>query len=187
MSWFRREKPLHERLAEEGGLTPRPEPLDTRPRWGEVGIHGVHRPRRWDAVATTEAPALAGDRVEFVALADGALLVDDDAAADGLAALAEAVEGEVDPPYRAEAVRQQGAVWAVAVRRIEVVELEQDVDGNEIELASSQGDRTLHVDGRPAFGSVPALERLAGERFADYVVRAERLEDDLWEVAVTPL
>jgi hypothetical protein len=187
MSWFRREKPLHERLAEEGGLTPRREPLDTRPRWGEVGIHGVHRPRRWDAVATTEAPALEGDRVQFVALPDGALLVEGGAAHEGLAALANAVEGEVEPPYRAEAVRQDRNVWAVAVRRIEVVELEQEVDGDEIELASSQGERTLHVDGRPVFGSIPALERFAGERFADYVVRAERLEDDLWEVAVTPL
>jgi hypothetical protein len=187
MSWFRREKPLHERLAEEGGLTSRAEPLDTRPRWGEVGIHGVHRQRRWDAVATADAPALTGDRWTFVALPDGTLLVDDDLPDEALTPLAEAVEGEVAPPYRAEAVRQEGGVWAVAARRIEVVELEQEVDGDELELAVAEGSRTLVVDGLPAFGSVPALERLGAGRFEDYVVRAERLEEGLWEVAVTPL
>ena len=170
---FRREKPLHERLAEEGGLAPsRPEPVDTRPRWGEVGIHGVHRQRQWDSVATAEAPGLAGGRVEFVALPDGTLLVDDDAPEDALAPLADAVEEATAPPYRAEAVRQQDDVWAVGARRIEVVALESEVDGDRLELAVAGGERTLLVDGRPAFGSLPALERL---------------EDTLWEVTITPL
>jgi hypothetical protein len=187
MTWFRRERPLHERLAEQGGLTGRPEPLDTRPWWGEVGIHGVHRQRRWDAVATAEAPGLAGDRWTFVALPDGTLLVEHDLPDEDLAPLADAVEADVPPPYRAEAVRQERDVWAVAARRIEVVELRQEIDGDELELSSAQGERTLLVDGLPVFGSVPALERLGEARFADYVVRAERLEGELWEVAISPL
>lgn len=185
---FRRTKPLHERLAEEGGLAPsRPEPVDTRPRWGEVGIHGVHRQREWDTVATAEAPGLPGGRLEFVALPDATLLVEDTVPDDALAPLADAVEEETPPPYRAEAVRQDGNVWAVGARRIEVVELGPEVEGDRLELAVAGGERTFLVDGRPAFGSVPVLERLAGERFDEFVVRGERLEETLWEIAITPL
>jgi hypothetical protein len=190
LSWLRREKPLHERLAEEGGLTtlaPEPEPHDTRPRWGEVGIHGVHRPRRWDVVATAEAPDLPGSRLQFVVLPDGSLLVDDQVGDADLAPLADAVETQLAPPYRVEAARQNTDVWAVAARRIEVVDLEQDVDGDELELAFSDGQRSLHVDGRPAFGSLAALERIAGERSEEYVVRGTRLDGDLWEISIAPL
>ncbi len=30
------------------------------PHWGEVGIHGLHRPRRWDAVAVVEVAFAQG-------------------------------------------------------------------------------------------------------------------------------
>lgn len=187
LSWLRREKPLHERLAEEGGLGLRgDEPHDALPRWGEVGIHGVHRPRRWDAVVSAEAAGLTGDTLSFTALPDGTLLADEDVPDGALAPLADAVETELEPPYRAEAVRHDG-VWAVAAKRIEVVAVDEDVDGDEIELSLRGGERMLLVDGRPAFGSVRALERLAGERFDDYVVRATRLDENLWEVAIAPL
>ena len=185
---FRRERPLHERLAEEGGLVERPaEPLDTRPRWGEVGIHGVHRERRWDAVATAEAPGLHGTRVEFVALPDGTLLVESGVADDAVRPLARALESEVAPPYRAEAVRQDERVWATAARRIEAVELDPDVDGDEFELALADGQRTLLVDGRPAFANLASLERRAAAHHREYVVRGTRLDGPLWEVAITPL
>ena len=46
--------------------------------------------------------------------------------------------------------------------------------------------RILVVDGRPAFGSAPGLERLMGEA-AEYVVRAIRLDGPFWQVEVTPL
>jgi hypothetical protein len=191
MTPWRRQKPLHERLAERGGLpfgTPAPdEPLDTRPRWGEVGIHGVHRQRRWDAFATVEAPSTPGDRQAFTALPDGTLLVEDDAPDGALAPLADAVEEELAPPYRAQAVRQDSRVWAVAAKSIEVVALEQEIEGDEVELAVRSDERTFLVDGRPEFGGVPELERLASGRYDDYVVRAGRLDDDLWEVTVAPL
>ena len=187
MSWWRR-KPLHERLAEEGGLAePAEPPIETTPHWGEVGIHGVHRPRRWDVVATADAPGLEGDEVAFVALPDGMLLVEDAPEDAALAPLADAVEASLAPPYRAEAVRRDGERWAVAARQIEVVELEEDVEGNEIELAEQEGQRTLLVDGARSFGSVPALERLARERYEAYVVHAQRLDGSLWEVKVAAL
>ena len=75
---FRRRESLHERLAREGGLSQgEPPPHDTTPRWGETGIHGVARPRRWDAVVLAESP-YPGQELDFVALPDGTLLVEDE-------------------------------------------------------------------------------------------------------------
>jgi hypothetical protein len=85
-----RQKPLHQRLAEEGGLVER----STVPLFTgvipEAGIHGIPRERQYDAVATTDAPDAAGDSARFVGLEDGSLLIEE---GDGdLAALADAIE-----------------------------------------------------------------------------------------------
>jgi uncharacterized protein (DUF2249 family) len=179
--FWRREEPLHERLAREGGLVERP-PHDPSPRWGEVGIHGVHRQRVWDAVATVEAPDLDGDDASFVALADGSLLAETDDLE--VEPLADALEGAVEPPYRAEAVRRGDGLWAVAARRIQVVAVPDEIDGDAVTITIHDGERTLEVDGSTAFGSIPALEQLAGE---NNVLTARRLDEALWEVEVTPL
>ena len=183
---FRRE-PLHKKLAREGHLEEagEPAPVDPGPHWGVTGIHGVPRPRRWDVVGSAEAPGLAGDELHFAALPDGDLVVDEDEPDDTLAPLADAVEQTIQPPYRAEAVRRGGEVWAVAARRIEVTEL--DNPGDEIEVVAAGGERSLTVDGAREFGSVPELERI-GSRLGDsYVVRARRLDERLWEVEANPL
>ena len=76
MGLFRR-KPLHERLAEEGGLVePSTAPLFTGVI-PETGIHGVPRERRYDAVVTVDAPDVQGESALFVALEDGSLLVEE--------------------------------------------------------------------------------------------------------------
>jgi hypothetical protein len=183
---FRRE-PIHKKLAREAGLeqADRPQPFDPGPHWGEVGIHGVPRPRRWDAVGSTEAPGLTGDEVHFVALPNGDLVVDEDIPADTLSPLAEALEQAVDPPYRAEAVRRGEDMWAVAARRVRIAEF--DADGDELELTVHDRERTLKVDGERTFGSVPELELLGSSESAAYVVRAVRLESRIWEVEVTAL
>ena len=185
---FRRE-PIHKKLARQARLDDladrEPAPVDPGPHWGSAGIHGIPRPRRWDAVASAEAPGLRGDEVHFVALPNGDLVVDEDEPDDTLRALAEAVEETIDPPYRAEAVRRDQDVWAVAARRVQVAELE--APGDEIELVVSGSERTLSVDGERGFGSVPELEQV-GERLGPaYVVRARRLGDRLWEVEANPL
>lgn len=181
----------------EGGLER--EPLEWEPKHaglrlaGDVaaldssGITGLHRPREWDATATTEAIGLEGDEVSFVALPDGSLVVDEEAGDESLAPLADAIEEQLRPPYRARGVRRHGDVWAVAASKIEVVDLEPDVAGDEIELVSRAGERTLTVDGARSFGSAPRLERLAEKRSADYVVHASRLDGSLWEVKISPL
>ena len=144
--FWRREKPLHERLAEEadldigkgteeprapsrlsglahglfdGFLSAPPDEFGRPSPLGEVGVHGVARPRRWDAVVSVDAE-LPGDEVHFASLPDGTLLVDEDVPDGALVPLAEAIEQTLAPPYRAEGVRRGEGVWAVAANRIEV-------------------------------------------------------------------
>jgi hypothetical protein len=187
---FRRE-PIHKKLAREGRLEEtlsragEPEPVDPGPNWGATGIHGVARPRRWDVVASAEAPGLAGQEVHFAALPNGDLVVEEDEPANTLTPLAEAVEETIGPPYKAEAVKRDADVWAVAARRVDVAQL--TADGDELELVVNEGERTLTVDGARAFGSVPELERLGEAQGSSYVVRARRLDADLWEVETNPL
>jgi hypothetical protein len=195
---FRRSKPLHVRLAEAGDLgfdrsvgDGRPGQPAELPGWdgeprGEPGIHGVPRPRRWDSVATTDAPALKGNTVHFVALPDGSILVEENEADDALTPLADAVEASISPPYRAESVRRGSTTWAVAASRILVLAV-PGLHGDEAELVVTRDARTLQIDGRPTFGSAPALEQAGAAEGPEFVVRASRLDGDLWEVSASPL
>ena len=196
MRLFGRRKPLHRQLAEAADVSldasPWPRGLHAEaPGWdgeqrGEPGIHGVPRPRRWDAVASAEVAELRGDVVHFVVLPDGTLVVEEDESDGALAPLADAVEASVAPPYRAEAVRRGGATWAVAASRIEVVEA-PELSGEEVEYAVTREGWSLHVDGRSTLQRSPALERIGEAQGPEYVIRANRLDGDLWEVAAAPL
>jgi hypothetical protein len=181
MGFFRRES-LHERLAREGGLV---EPVGGRPAWGEVGIHGIARVREWDAVVTADAPEIEGDAVDFVALPDGSLLVEQEDGDAALEPLATAVEERLAPPYRAHAARQTDSLWAVSASRIQVAKFE--ADGDRIELTNTADGKGLRVDDMPSFGTIPALERLGEAAGPAYAVHAERLDADLWEIRVAPL
>jgi len=173
---FRRREPLHVRLAREG-TRGEPEP-SSRPPWDAAGIHGLARAREWDFVTTVEAPELRGERAVFVCIAPGRLAVEE--GPPGLEQLAAAVEAGLAPPFRAEAVRREGSLWAVAARKVELVSL-PGTPGEEIELTCHHGQRTLMIDDERSFGSIPALER------AEHVVRARRVEGELWEVETDPL
>jgi hypothetical protein len=177
---FRR-KPLHQRLAEEGGLVERKTvPLFTG-AIPEAGIHGIPREREYDAVAATDAPDAQGDSARFVGLEDGSLLIEE---GDGdLTPLANAIEQEIARPYRATAVRRGQARWAVAAHKLRVVELPEP-GGDEVELVLNGEEKTLVVDGNRAFGTMPELEELAS---GNAVIRAARLDGTLWEVRVDPL
>lgn len=196
MGLFRRRKPLHERLADAGGLTealaePVPGLAAEVPGWdgaqrGEPGIHGVPRARRWDSVTTAEASEITGDTVHFVALGDGTLVVEEDEPDGAVATLAEAVEHATPPPYRAEAVRQGPTTWAVAASRIAIAWI-PGLKGEEVVLTSTREGRVLRVDGRTTMGSARELERLGEVEGIQYVVLANRLDGDLWEVEATAL
>jgi hypothetical protein len=186
----RRREPLHERLAREAGV-----PLEWESRYEpmrppgipESGITGNQRFREWDASAVAEAPELAGDEVEFVVLPDGSVLVDDEVGDAPLGPLADGIEETLPPPYRANGVRRTESTWAVGARKIEVIELRPDVEGDKIELTSHGDEQTLTVDGGRAFGRIPQLEAVGEARAQDYILRAERLDGALWEVDATPL
>ena len=196
MGLFRRRRPLHRQLAdaanlsidggaEQRGLSTEPPGWDGEQR-GEPGIHGVPRPRRWDAVATAEVAGLRGDEVHFVALPDRTLVVEEEEPDAALAPLADAGETKIPAPYRAEAVRRGETTWAVAASRIAVVEA-PELSGEQAEYVVTREGWTLRLDGRQTLQRAPSLERAAADEGPEYVVRATRLDGDLWEVAATPL
>lgn len=194
MGFFRRGRPIHQQLAREGGLdfaqdladlSPR-EPIDPRhPFWQVVGIHGIPREREWDAVASAEAPGLPGDEVEFVALEDGSLVVDEDVPDGSVEPLADALS--LSAPYHAFGLRQDADVWTVAAKRVQVLQVPERVDGDEIQLVVTDETRTLLVDEAQSMTSIPSIEAFAAEQFGSFVLRASRLDDLLWEVTVIPL
>ncbi len=196
---------MGEKLRRKLGNPPRPsagvKPTGPSPAWyddsvsepsqpggdyglGIPGFSGVPRAREWDAVESANAPALRGDEVHFVALADGerTLIVDEDEPDDSVAPLADAVEATLAPPYRAEGRRQSDDVWAVGAVRVETVELSQDLAGDSIELTSVDGTQTLTVDGNASTVELPTLEAIGAARGSDYVLRAERLTETTWAV-----
>jgi hypothetical protein len=177
---FRR-KPLHERLAEEGGLVERAAAPPYTGVIPETGIHGIPRERQYDALATAEAPEAKGDAARFVGLPDGTLLIEE--GEGDLTPLADAIEQELGRPYRATAVRRSETTWAVGAQRLRVVELPEP-GGDEIELSIVDGTPTLAVDGSRSFGTIPELAQLTD---GDAVIRASRLDGALWEVRVDPL
>lgn len=165
MGLFRRARPLHELLAEEadldiggengaepgqrtpsrlaglmhgladGFLSAPPDEFGRPSPFGEVALHGVPRPREWDAVASAEAE-LPGSEVHFTALPDGTLVVEEDVPDGSLTPLAEAIEATINPPYVAEGIRRDEGVWAIGARRIRVRSFPEH-DGDELELVES--------------------------------------------------
>ncbi len=193
MSWFKREEPLHERFAREGGLELEegdegvpdepllPEPKHRLPEWFEIETLLKQRDDGWDVLATAEAAEIGGDEVEFVALPDGSLIVDEEQGDAPLDSLADAIEQQIQRPYRAKGVRKEQRVWAIGARRVDLVELPGIEDDRELSVYS--GEVTATAD-----GDLVPLERLAAERDLDkYIVQAERLDGDLWEVRLGPL
>lgn len=199
MGLFRR-KPLHQQLADEGGLSlsgdeaAPPAPSGHPPElddqfFGErsltfferlSGEVTAPRPRRWDAVATVETD-LEGNEAAFVALPDGTLLVEEETGDAALDPLARAVEQRLQPPYRARGIRQSGRIWAVSATRLRVEQFR--AEGEQLELAVTDREATLTVDGQRSFGSIRELEQIGEAEGPTYVVRASRLDGDLWEIS----
>jgi hypothetical protein len=163
-------------------------PLDPGGQWLESGITGLARQREWDAVVTVTAPGTAGDEVGFVALEDGPVLPDEHGAAADPSQFAMSLDGALDRPYRALAVRQP-EIWVVGGSSIEVARLEPDPPGDDLELTWDGTTLTLVADGVPADPArAVALERIAAERESGaYSAAAHRLSENLWELLVLAL
>ena len=143
-------------------------------------------PSEWDFTVTVTAAGLGGDRIEFTALPDGDVIVSEETGDADVSPLADAVEKELRPPYRAFAARQEADVWAVAAKRIEVERI-AFADGNSLELSRRDSWHELRVDGEQSNVKVSELERLGERAGPDYFVKAERIDGDLWEVRATAL
>jgi hypothetical protein len=209
VGFFRRERPIHEQLAEEGGLDidgagdEEGELEPPQEQWGALSVarallgpqvaedllasHGVPRAREWDAIATAEAPDLTGDAIEFVVLEDGTLFVDLDLPEEALTPIADALEATIDPPYRAVARRREGDVWSATAMRVDIVALPQSIPGDEVVIAAHEDEVKLLIDDEEYEGEIPALESFGQERFESFVLTASRLDTQLWEVTVNPL
>jgi len=207
----RRNETLNEQLLREAGLDPAhvrdepppvPEPSaapESRPKHepsapapfpvGDINLGHGHRrgiADEWDTMVTVRAANLAGARIEFTTLPDGDILVEKEEGDGDLAPLAEAVERHVDPPYRAIAARQDGDVWAVGAKRIQVAKFEF-AEADAIELSVNHGAQQVRVDGEPSDRQVPELEQLGEREGPNYCVEAGRIDGDFWEVKATVL
>ena len=132
--------------------------VPTAPGFDLPGLTGVAQARGpWDVVTSAHAPDLPGDTVSFVTLEDGTLVVDEDVPDGALSPLADAIESSIDPPYYAEGVRRDDALWAVAAKRIQV----RSFPGHE------EDELELVEDGQFVVG--------------------RRLDGDLFEVRVSPV
>jgi hypothetical protein len=131
---FRRkqEETLNEQLLREAGYDPSGKPvgspeieLGEPPEPWSVGPSGPmdprgsvvagavsQRPREWDVATPAEAPDLKAQSYEFAVTPDGSLIVDETCDED-LTPLADAVDRELAPPYRAFAVRSDDRWWMV--------------------------------------------------------------------------
>ena len=205
----RKEETLNEQLLHEAGLDepqatadPRPspthagrsEPADpfagTYPAADVFGLwrRAMARPGEYDAVVDrARARTSQGDTAEFATLPNGDVIVDTEQGDADLSPFADAVEKQLKPPYRVVARRGEDDLWSVAARGIDVL-------GSTSRAATRSSSRRstatidLKVDGEPSNAHIPELEH-AGEAAngEDYVVQAERLDGDLWEVSASPL
>ncbi len=195
----RRHETLNEQLLREAGIDPaqvlgdtQPRPAPFEPPKSVISVIGLPHdlrlgPKEWDAAVTVTAPGLAGDRVEFATIPNGDVIVSEETGDADLSPLADAVESKVSPPYRAVATRQDGDLWAVGAKRIEVAQI-PFADGDKLEFSRNGDDQELRVDGEPSDIAVPPeLERLGERAGSAFLVEAERIDGDLWEVRVTAL
>jgi len=195
----RRQETLNEQLLREAGLDPAqvlddppPPPAPVEPpkstlaRAGVVDGSGVG-PKEWDAAVTVTAPALVGDRIRFTTIPNGDVIVSEEDGDADLTPLADAVERRLSPPYRAVGRRQDGDLWGVGAKRIEVAQIAFP-EGERLELSQHVDHGELRVDGEPSDAVIPAeLERL-GELLGDsFYVQADRIDGDYWEVRATAL
>jgi hypothetical protein len=199
----RREETLNERLLREAGLdqaqtsgavsappaepAPEPKPPASAVRSDGEPHHLALGPKEWDTAVAVRVPGLPGHRIEFTTIPNGDVLVSEESGDGDVSPLADAVEQHVSPPYRATAIRQDGDLWGVGAKRIEVAQIPMPA-GDRLQLSRNGDERDFRIDTEPSHAPIPAeLERL-GEAAADsFYIEADRIDGDLWEVRATAL
>ena len=131
------------------------------------------------------APQLAGDRVSFVALPTGDLIVEDEQGDADLSPLADAVERNLSPPYRAVAERQQrrpmGDRRAIG---------SSSSSSAATPATTSRSSAVTAPSGRRSTGRTRAFPSPSWSRTATLPCMPTRIDGDFWEVealaALTP-
>jgi hypothetical protein len=205
----RKEETLNEQMLREAGISPGgdraspneqtdaetgpSEPFDAyagaypaNAQWLGSLTRAMARPGVWDLVTTVRVSGVAGDTVEFATLPAGDVIVDTETGDDDLSPFADEVEKHLKPPYRVLARREDDDLWAIAARTIDIVEL-QFAGGDEIELVENEGRTELRVGGELSRQEIPELERAGEALGSDFVVQADRLDGDLWEIRASAL
>ncbi|HEY1370369.1 MAG TPA: hypothetical protein VGF23_24785 [Gaiellaceae bacterium] len=145
-------------------------------------------PPPFEASGVADAPAIPGESVHFVVLADGTIVVDEDVPEGSLEPLARVIEESLDAPYRAQGFREDGTLWNVGANEVEIVELPAAFVGESLDLSRVGGIRTLEVDGVASDADVAKLDELGDrEEGDDFAVHADRLDDTHWVVDVYAL
>jgi hypothetical protein len=194
---FRKKETYNEQMLREAGLdrvvlnTPQPAPIDAGPlppaTIDSQVSHARGRLTHFDATTTVTAPGLTGDLNTFTALPNGDLIVSMGDADDDLSPLADAIETHLSPPYEASGSREDGDIWEVGARRIDVAEFAFP-DAETLELLQRDGVSELRIDGGPTDGAPPAELRQLGEKAgADFFIVARRIDGDYWEFMVNRL
>jgi hypothetical protein len=82
---------------------------------------------------------------------------------------------------------EHDALERAQARRIEVLELPDSIDGDAVELTRTAEGTTLAIDDMRSVGKIDALEARGEHEGPEYVVRAERLDANLWEIHAAAL
>jgi hypothetical protein len=107
------------------------------------------------------------------------------------------LDRELERPYAAQAVRRGPSEWMVGGRRTHASLIALPLPANDAleVIVAPDGERTALVDGEPVSGLVePAVDLALRElehrgrlRFQAFVARADRVDDDRWQLTVDPL
>jgi len=111
--------------------------------------------------------------------------------------LAAVLDRELERPYTAQAVRRGPTEWMVGGRRTHASLISLALPANDaVEvIVAPDGERTAVLDGEAVAGLVePAVDLALREleergrlRFQAFVARADRVDDDRWQLTVEPL
>jgi hypothetical protein len=160
-------------------------------RFMDVGIftpgqHGVLRPVPWQAFASASAPVLSGGELHFAVTAGGRTITKEHVSADAVAPLARALAEQLDPPFCAVAIHDEGDVWATAGSRALIIEL-ADAHGSQISVSRVGGELTTQIEGTTSTRRFSELEALLDREDGDVTVIAHRFVGPTWVAEVFPL
>jgi hypothetical protein len=146
-----------------------------------------------------ELPELASEalgEVEFQAFEEAVVAVAG-APQEIVERLAAVLDRELERPYTAQAVRRGPSEWMVGGRRTHASLISLALPANNaVEvIVAPDGERTAVLDGEAVAGLVEPvvdlalreLEQRGRLRFQAFVARADRVDDDRWQLTVDPL